>query len=135
MNYIAFKETLQKKINEFPILFAFNEEQLEKGKQKLGVKENNELISIGNGGFIRKVDKTAFINLSKDSTKELEEFLSEEDHLFDAFKYELSNHEYCISNDHDSALEALGLSFEELTEEQKKILKRAKRKYLSNVIR
>ena len=55
--YSAFKKSKQQKVDEFPMIFAFSQEQLEEGKARLGVTDNKELLSIGAGGFIRKSDR------------------------------------------------------------------------------
>ena len=126
MNYTQFKQEQEKKYNEFPFLFAFSDKQLEEGKEKLGVKENKELLSIGQGAFIRKKDIQAFKDLVDTFDKEKTEFLKDEKNLQDALEYELANHEYCITYSHEPTLEVLGLSFESLTDRQKEILKKAK---------
>lgn len=63
--YLEWRKQSQEEFNAFPMGFAFNDEQFEEQKKKLGVKENDELISIGYGGFIRKVDKQAFLDMNK----------------------------------------------------------------------
>lgn len=45
---------------------------------------------------------------------------------------ELANHEACITCDYTDALDALGLTFEELTEEKQKIVKEELRKQIEN---
>ena len=61
---------------------------------------------------------------------ERSEFLADPANLKSALVYELSNHEYCITYDHSSALSALGLRSSELSSDQWDILKDAKTKYL-----
>lgn len=46
--------------------------------------------------------------------------------------YELANHEACVTCDYRSALDALGMKFEELTEEKKKIVKEELSKQIQN---
>ena len=41
-------------LEKYQVFFAFSDKQLEEGKEKIGVKENNELISIGAGGYMPK---------------------------------------------------------------------------------
>lgn len=132
MKYCDFREKQTKELNDFPIFFAFNEEQFKKGKQKLNAIDNNELLSIGGGGFIRKEDKENFNNLFSKITDELKEYLKNNDNLLDAMEYELANHEYCVNYDHETTLDALGLSFDTMTDEQKEIFKTAKKNYLSH---
>ena len=111
--YSIFKRAKQQKVNEFPMMFAFSKEQLEEGKAKLGVTDNKELLSIGAGGFIRKSDKNEFDNLFIQLDKELSENLNDDEFLYDAFLYEIANHEYCYSCDLTDSLEVLGLTVEQ----------------------
>ncbi len=133
MKYTQFKEQMRDKIAKFPMQFAFDNEQLEEGMKKLNASTKAELLDIGGGGFIRKVDSENFDNLFKEVSKETEEFLKDEQNLLDALEYELANHEYSITYDESDALNALGLSLYTMSETQKKILKVAKIKYLSNL--
>jgi hypothetical protein len=133
MKYTKFKQEQEKKYNEFPFMYAFNSKQLNEGMKKLNVKNADELYSIGGGGFIRKKDDKAFQDLINTVEKEIEEFLKDDDQLLDALKYELGNHEYCISYDYEPVLEALGLPrYQDLTGRQKEILNKAKKQYLAN---
>jgi hypothetical protein len=38
-------------MEEQKVFWAFGQKQLEEGKEKIGVKDNSQLISIGMGGF------------------------------------------------------------------------------------
>lgn len=63
--YDIWRKEAQKKFNDFPVGFTFNKKQLAEGMEKLGVKTKDELVSIGYGGFIRKKDKQAYVDLIK----------------------------------------------------------------------
>lgn len=132
MKYYEFKQQQEKKLNDFPIFFAFSDKQFEEGKEKLQIKDNSELLSIGAGGYIRKSDKEAFKKMFNDSDIARQEFLKDPEQLKDALIYELGNHEFCITYDYDDALEALDLDINTMTEEQKEILKQAKNEYLNS---
>ena len=130
MKYTDFTKEIQAKIDAFPFMFAFSNQQLEEGKQKLGVTDNSELLSIGAGGFIRKTDKQAYFDLMKSHDKSLTDFLKDPEQLKDAFKYELDNHEFCITWETEPALEALGIEDpRDLSEEQQKALVEALKEY------
>jgi hypothetical protein len=116
--YHELKEEIQAKIDAFPFMFAFSNKQFEEGKQKLGVKDNSELLSIGSGGYIRKTDSQAFTDLLEETGKTREEYLKDPEQLKDALLYELSNHEYSYTRDLQPTLEALGLEEDEITGEQ-----------------
>ena len=125
--YSTFKKSKQQKVDEFPMMFAFSQEQLEEGKARLGVTDNKELLSIGAGGFIRKSDREKFDNLFIQLDKELAENLNDDEFLYEAFLYELANHEYCYSWDLTDSLDVLGLTVEQVKSDDRmySILKKA----------
>ncbi len=117
MDYQKFKERQQEEINAFPLIFAFNNKQLQEGCSRLGVVEpEKELYSIGAGGYVRRVDSDKFYLMFKRLDEELQEALKEPAFLLDALTYELGNHEYIFSMDPEPALNALGLSREDVKE-------------------
>ena len=61
------------------------------------------------------------------SDRELAEAMKDDDFLYDAFNYELANHEFCYTDDISDALDALGLSWEQIKDDQRimRILKKA----------
>lgn len=65
-------------------------------------------------------------------TKNLKEFLSTDEGLFSAFRYELNNHEFCVREDYDDALSALGMEYKKLTANQLGILKKARDAYMKS---
>jgi hypothetical protein len=123
--YSELKKQHQKEVNEFPFIFAFSNKQLAEGMAKLGLKEDetNKLISIGNGGFIRKTDKEALNEMFNRHEKELKKAISEdstgEGFIYQMFDYELANHEYCITYEIDDTLDALGLTIDEIRNNDK----------------
>lgn len=92
-NYKEMRETHQKEMNEFPLMFAFGEKQFTEMLEKNNVK-SNELVSIGYGGYVRKTDKEKFLELLDRHAREELEFASDFDNLVDMLVYELRNHEY-----------------------------------------
>ena len=119
--YAELKNKIQKEFDEFPFGFAFSNKQFEEMKEKLGVKDNSELISIGAGGFIRKTDEKALDELINGKEKRMKEAIAEdktgEGFIKDMFLYELANHEYCITYDLRDTLEALDLTINEIMED------------------
>lgn len=134
--YMELKNKIQKEVDEFPIGFAFSNEQFEKMKEELGVKEDSELLSIGAGGFIRKTDREAFNELFNNKAKRIDEAIAEdktgEGFIKDMFLYELANHEYCITYDLEDTLYALDLTYEEVMNDERLLrgLTLAKNEYL-----
>ena len=113
--YRELKERHQKEVNEFPMFFAFSNKQFEEGKAKLGITDNSELIDIGYGGFIRGSDKQAYIDMHKRFEIEHKESMKDEEYCYHMFRYELGNHEYCITRDFEDTFSACGLTEEEVT--------------------
>lgn len=136
MNYREFKEKKQSEFNSLPLMFAFSNEQFEEGKKKLGVKDDKELVSIGGGGFIKKVDAHLLDEMINRHNKEYEELMQNDEFVYSAFYYELGNHEFCITLDQTDTLEALCLTVEEMENDPRlmKLFLEAKRDYLKNCI-
>lgn len=133
--YIKLKEQHQKEVNEFPMMFAFSDEQFKQGMEKLGVTNEKELVSIGYGGFIRKTDKDAYIQMYKRMDTERKEAMKDPEYCYEMFRYELANMEYCVTYDLEDTLNTLGLTEEEVMENPMMLdaLKRARKDYLNSV--
>lgn len=136
--YAELKNKIQKEFDEFPFGFAFSNEQFERMKQELGVKEDSELISIGAGGFIRKTDEKALDELINGKEKRIKDAINQdatgEGFIKDMFLYELANHEYCITYELDDTLYALDITLEEIEKDPrlKLGLQLAKNEYLAS---
>lgn len=129
--YLLLKEKHEKRINNFNMFFAFSNEQLEEGLKKLNTTKDN-IISIDFGGFIKKEDKENYLNMLKVMNKESEKSLKDDIFLYEGFRYELANHEFCITYDFTDTLEVFGLEKDKLTEKQNNILFKAQKDYLAN---
>lgn len=70
--------------------------------------------------------------LSAQNEKLYSEFLRDDEAFRDAIRWELANHEARISGDYREALEALGMKFEELTEQRQKIVLNELKKQIHN---
>ena len=119
-SYVEMKERHQKEVNEFPMKFAFSDEQFKKAMEELGLTEKDvdKVIGIGAGGFIRKTDIKAYNEMGERQYKEFKEAI-EEDKIGDGFikemfLYELGNHEYIITFDISETLDAVGLTEEDI---------------------
>lgn len=135
--YDELKKQHSKEFNEFPIFFAFDNEQFKKGMKELGLSEKDEdkIGSIGFGGFIRKTDVEAFNEMNKRHRQEEKEAIQNdktgEGYIKDMFLSEMANHEYGYTYDITDTLEACGLSFEDIenNENLKNGLNLAKEEY------
>ena len=135
--YQELRQKHQNEFNSFPIFFAFSDEQFKvNAKERFGLTTDEEykeqLTSVGCGGFIRKSDSKAFHDMMMRFDKELSEALSNKDFLREALEYELANHEYCITYDAQEALDALGLTKEDILNDPEKYMtfKEAENNYL-----
>jgi rubredoxin len=126
MTYQALRSKHQKEIGDFPMVFAFDNEQLEAGLKKLGASKD-ECVSLGAGGIIRKSDQQALVALYTRQEKEQKEALQDDAVLKEALLYELANHEYGYTHDAGDALAAVGVSLKD--ERVARIFKEAEAEY------
>ena len=129
--YTRLKDKHSKMINDFPMAFAFSEKQFEEAKEKLGVKSNDELLSIPSGGMIRKIDSEALNTLYKTMNRETEEAQKDDVYMYQGFLYELGNHEYIYTGDPEQTLECFNLTIEEVNKDIRllTIFKKARAEY------
>lgn len=138
MKYLNLVNAQQQELNDFPIMWAFNKEQYAEALQKLGVKETeqDEVVTIGSGGIMRMKDVPAFHEIIKRHKREREEAFKDDDFAYDAFLYELANHEFCITFDYEPTLDALGINLKDLVADNSRlmnILIKAKDDYMKGV--
>lgn len=127
--YTKLKEKIQKEVNDFPIEFAFSEDQLQEGLKKMGVRRE-DVFAIGAGGFMRKTDKERFKAMFARHENEMKEACREDRFLIEALCYELGNYEYCITYDPTEALNVLGVSLKD--ERVKRCFDIARKEYLAS---
>lgn len=135
--YDELKEQHSKEFSKFPIFFAFDENQFKEGMQKLGLTENDKdkVANIGFGGIIRKTDIEAFKGMNIRHREEIKEAIQNdktgEGFIKDMFLSEMANHEYGYTRDITDTLEACGLSYEDIenNENLKNGLNLAKEEY------
>ena len=118
--YKVLRERQQKEFNGLPMFFAFSEKQFNEGMEKFGLSPNDtdKIVSIGCGGFMKKVDSHLLHEMSERHEKEradaINEDLTGEDFICDMFDYELGNHEFTYTGEVDDALVALGITASEI---------------------
>lgn len=119
--YVAMKRRHQNEINSFPIAFAFGRQQIAAAMKKLGLEptDTEKVVSIhGNGDILRKTDIPAYLEMMKRHRTEMNEAIAADKSgrgfIFDMFKYELENHDYSWTQDPEDALDALGITYEDL---------------------
>ena len=137
-SYEAMQKRHQQEVNAFPMKWAFNNRQLEQGMRELGLNpsQTNEIVGIGGGGFIRRSDRQAFIDMFKRQNAEQKAALAAQktgdEYAYQMFLHELGNHEYVITGDLSDTLDACGLSAEQINNDPKlrKALARAIKDYM-----
>ena len=128
------KKKHEKKLSDFKFIFyAFSNKQFLEGMEKLWITNNKLLFNNWFGGYILKKYKEEYLQIFLDIDRELLDWFKNDKFLFQAFKYELSNHEFYISYDYTDTLNCLWLKYEKLTNREKIILDEAAKKYLNEV--
>lgn len=123
--YKEMKDRHGKEVNDFPMFFAFSNEQFDEGMKKLGLEpdDKDQICSTGYGGFIKKADSKKynemFIRFAQERKAAIEADQTGEGFIYDMFDYELANHEYGYTRDVSDALGALGLTVEEVNADQR----------------
>lgn len=116
--YRQMQERHQKEMNDFPIAFAYSDQQFDDGMRRLGLNpsETDKVVSVFYGAFIRREDHDALMEMfERHSKEERDAFIkNEDDWAYHAFRYELANHEYSYTGDYEPALEACGFTLDEL---------------------
>ena len=136
--YLELKRKQQEEVNNFPMVFAFSNEQFEEGMKKLGltVDDTDKVYSIPGGGFIRKTDSKALTDMLNRHGEEMEKAIAEdttgENFIYEMFRYELNNHEYGYTRDITDTLNSLDLTVEDLNNDDRllKGLNKAKKEII-----
>lgn len=124
--YKVLSDKHQKEINEFPISFAFSNQQFAEGMKKLGLSpdDTDKVYKLGeSGGFYRREDaeklNEIFARHRKEMQDEIDNDPTGDSFIYDMFNYELSNHEYVVTGDVSDTLNALGLTYEKINNDKK----------------
>jgi len=114
--YSELKSKHQAEVNAFPLGFAFSEKQFNEMMEKWGLTpdDTDKIYHIGMGGYVRKSDAEAMHEMFARHEAEHKAAMQDDEYLFSMFNYELANHEYCVTYDVTDALDALGLTLEEV---------------------
>lgn len=129
MKYTELKEKHQREVSEFPMFFAFSNSQFEAGMKKLGLEPNDtdKIYRFSDtGGFYKRSDTKTLWSMLDRHRAELETAMQDPEFAYDAFRYELANHEYIITGEVEDTLDVLGLTLEEV--DNNSILKTALKK-------
>lgn len=99
--------------------FAFSDEQFKKGMKSFGLDPDKDedlkkIVRIPAGGFCLKDRIDDLKAVMNQNAEELSAAMKDEKFAYQAFLYELCNHEYCITGDPEDAMDALGVSIDDL---------------------
>lgn len=112
--YLDLKKKHQHEFEDFPIAYAFNDEQLKEALEKLGATKEECVTVFGHGDIVKRTDVKALLAMMKRHDKELKQKLRDDIEFAEAaFLYEMDNHEYAInwSADED-VLAAFAITFD-----------------------
>ena len=88
----------QKELEEFPIAYAFSDEQLKDALEKLGATKEECVTVFGHGDIVKRENAKALIKLLERHTEDLKQKLKDDVEFAEAaFLYEMDNHEYAIN--------------------------------------
>ena len=139
--YAEMKERHQKRVDSLPIKFAFGMKQFREMMESWGLTENDtdKIYKMGNtGGFYLRTDSKLIFNTLEENEIEMQAAIRNDvdgsGFIRDMFRYELANHEYCITYDLEPTLDALGLTEDDVNASPalRNGLKLAKKDYLGH---
>ena len=114
--YLDLKERQQKEFEDFPIAYAFNDEQLKEALEKLGATKEECVSVFGHGDIVKRENAKPLIDMLDRHTKERHKKMrDDEEFAYAAFLYEMGNHEYAINWTADEdVLDCLSLNWDKL---------------------
>lgn len=100
--YLDLQKKHRKELEDFPIAYAFNDEQLKEALEKLGATKDECVTVIGHGDIMKRENAKPFLALLKRQAQEVKDKLKNDPEFAEAaFLYEMDNHEYAINWDGD----------------------------------
>ena len=119
--YEELKKHHQQEFSAVPMKFAFGTKQFNEMMEQWNLdpdKDLDKIVSIVYGGYIREKDVDDFIQTQKRHAKEMNDAIAADKtgdgFIYEMFYCELCDHEYGYTRNPDSALEALGYTYEAL---------------------
>lgn len=139
MKYQEFKKKQQDEFGKLPMKAAFGDKQFKEMMAEWGLTTSKEdlekICSIGAGDYCLKKDYHLFLVFGERSVKESEEFLSSDENLVDALKYEFGNHECGLTFEFENGIIALGYTVKEFLSDdrKKKLFVKARKEYINSL--
>ena len=118
------------------MFFAFNQKQFDEGMKSLGLNPNQTSMinSFEGGGFYRKLDRIALIELLERFDREEKEAMQDDKYVLEMFEYEMGNHEYGYTHSDMQVLDASGIDVDEFEKNSrlKRLYNQAQKSFLSH---
>lgn len=101
--YEKMQERQRKEFEELPIAYAFNNKQLKEALEKLGANDISECCTVfGHGDIVKNVDTSKVKDATIRHFEGLRDAMKDKEFAYEAFLYEMDNHEYAINWDGDA---------------------------------
>ena len=101
MKYKDFSDMIQKRVNDLLMIFAFSNKQLDKALDDMGLSlqdmKGDKLIRMGARAFCLKSDLDNILSELHAVDDMKRDFIKDYEQAYDAFFYEMGNHEYHIN--------------------------------------
>lgn len=123
--YAEMSKRHQEETNALPMYWAFSDEQFDKKLKELGLtrKDTGKLCKTFGGGFCLASDAKMIADTLRRHRRELEAAIAADEtgggFIKDMFLYELRNHEYTYTCDVEEAVEACGLTMEQVENDER----------------
>lgn len=114
--YLDLRKRHQKEFEDFPIAYAFNDEQLKEALEKLGATKEECVTVFGHGDIVKRENAKTLVELLDHQQDELiRHLLDDAEFAEEAFLYEMDNHEYAINwTGDEDVLACFGITFEKI---------------------
>ena len=124
--YWIMKSRHQDEMYILPVFFAFDKQQFCHAMARLGLRpdETDAICKVGNiGWYMRKSDYPMYQAMSDRHAQEMRDAIDADTtgngFIFDMFRQELADREYCFTNDIMDTLDALGLTEDEVNADKR----------------
>ena len=136
--YANLKQRQQREFNDFPMQYAFSNQQFAEGMAALGLQptDTDKIYKAPGGGFYRREDGPRLKEMMGRFDRELQEAIAGDKtgkgFIYEMFLYELGNHEYGVTMDISETLDALDYTPESIQADPRlsRGLEKARRKIL-----
>lgn len=120
--YAEMRKRQQEEVNALPLGFAFSQKQFEEMMKGWGLRPKGDIDKICRipaGGFVQKKDLPLIRNTFARHHQELDDAIKADEtgdgFIYEMFMHEMYNHEYGYTGDPEETLDALGFTYEQVT--------------------